>query len=402
MGVLQRHCISGSFSSYFGAFSATSNLSDEVTVQRTIALLALLAGFFSTASAQQAWRTEFGIQGGFSRLVEAGAGVDPFDAISLPGFNLGNALPAPAGLYAIIPLSGKFAVETDIAAAQFHLGGGTASLINAGLRGDYALTNNLYLAAGGALAYNNGLGNETQLGVQGALGYRFGLTGTLSARVEGRTTFYGKADNGVPVDVYSVLVGVSTATSGGRAPARSSTRPPTGAWRPQLGLAGGYADAHLIGFGSVSALSFPGYGGAVGTALGGILSTLQAVALPPTVFAIIPIADKVAIEPGLDIHRFQSGGQTDFSGNLSVRLDYAVHGGWYGALGGNIHYLKSSGLNAATRTGMNLGWGYRFPLVLDVTGRVEANYTMFKENTDLALPPTNVFGLMFGAAMPIK
>ncbi|HKA59100.1 MAG TPA: hypothetical protein VKD28_10840 [Gemmatimonadales bacterium] len=371
-------------------------------MQRTLALLAVLAGFASAASAQQAWRTEFGIQSGFTRLVEAGAGLDPVDAISFPGFNLGNALPAPAGLYAIIPWSSKLAIETEIAASQFTLGGGTASLISAGLRGDYALTNALYLAAGGALVYNNGLANETQLGVQGALGFRFGLTGTLNARVEGRTTFYGKADNAAPVDVYSVLFGVSTATSGGRAATGSSTRAPTGAWRPQLGLAGGYAHAHLIDVGSVTSLSFPGYGGAVGTALGGFLSTLRAVTLPPTVFAIIPIADKVAIEPGLDIHRFQQSGQTDFSGNLSVRLDYAVHGGWYGALGGNLHYLKTSGVNAATRTGVNLGWGYRFPLVLGVTGRVEANYTMFAKNTDLALPPTNVFGLMFGAAMPIK
>lgn len=401
MGVLQRHCISSPFSNYWGAFSATSNLSKEVTVQRTLALLVVLGGFVSTAPAQS-WQTEFGIQGGFTRLVEAGSGLDPADAISLPGFNLGNALPAPAGLYAIIPWSNKFAVETDIAASQFSLGGGTASLFGIGLRGDYALTNNLYLAAGGALAYNNGLANETQLGVQGALGYRFRLTGALSARVEGRTTFFGKADNSTPANLYSVLLGVSTATSGGRATRSSSTRPPNRAWRPQIGLAGGYADAHLIGAGSVTSLSFPGYGGAVGNALGGFLSALRAVALPPTVFAILPIGDKIAIEPGLDIHRFQSGGQTDFSGNLSVRLDYAVHGGWYGALGGNLHYIKTTGVNAATRTGLNLGWGYRFPLVLGVTGRVEANYTMFSENTDLALPPTNVFGLMFGAAMPIN
>ena len=82
-------------------------------MQRPLALLALLAGVVPSASAQQSWRTEFGIQGGFSRLVEAGAGVDPFDAISVPGFNLGNALPAPAGLYAIIPWSSKFAIETE-------------------------------------------------------------------------------------------------------------------------------------------------------------------------------------------------------------------------------------------------------------------------------------------------
>lgn len=372
-----------------------------VLVQRKLALLAFL-GFVTTARAQQSWQTEFGIQGGFTRLVAAGSGGDPIDAINLPGFNLGNALPSPAGLYAIIPWSDKFAVETDFAASQFSLGGGTASFIGVGLRGDFALAKNVYVAAGGALVYNNGLQNETQLGVQGALGYRFRLTGTLNARVEGRTTFFRKADNAAPADVYAVLLGVSTATSGGRATRTSSTPPSNLAWRPQIGLAGGYADAHLIGVGSVTSLSFPGYGGAVGNVLGSFLSTLRSVALPPTVFAIIPIGNKVAIEPGLDIQRFQESGQTDFSGNLSVRLDYAVHGGWYGALGGNLHYIQTSGVNAATRTGVNLGWGYRFPLVLGVGGRVEANYTMFGENTDLALPPTNVFGLMFGAAMPIK
>jgi hypothetical protein len=93
-----------------------------VLVQRKLALLAFL-GFVTTARAQQSWQTEFGIQSGFTRLVAAGSGGDPIDAISLPGFNLGNALPSPAGLYAIIPWSDKFAVETDFAASQFSGGG---------------------------------------------------------------------------------------------------------------------------------------------------------------------------------------------------------------------------------------------------------------------------------------
>ena len=370
-------------------------------MRRTLVLLAILTGFVTTAEAQKSWQTEFGIQAGFTRLVAAGSGADPTDVISLPGLNLGNVLPSTAGLYAILPWTNKLAVETDIAASQFS-SGVTVTFIGVGLRGDYALTKNVYVAAGGALAYNNGLANETQLGVQGALGYRFRLTRGLNARFEGRTTFYGQADNASPIDAYSVLFGVSTVTSRSSAPRSSAAAATHRAWRPQIGLAGGYADVHLIGAGSLTSLSFPGYGGGLGNALGGISSLFRAVATPPTVFAIIPVGAKLALEPGLDIHRFQSSGQTDFSGNLSVRLDYAVHGGWYGALGGNLHYIKTSGVNAATRTGVNLGWGYRFPLVLGVGGRVEANYTMFGENTDLALPPTNVFGLMFGAAMPIK
>lgn len=365
---------------------------------RSLVLVALVS-VVTTAQAQNAWQAEIGIQGGFARVVLAGTGADPTNAIMVPGFSLGNTA---AGVYAIIPWSQKFAVETEIAASQFSLGGGVASVIGAGLRGDYAVTKQVYVAAGGTLAYNNGLGNETQLGVQGGLGYRFRLSRTLNGRVEGRTTFLGKADNASPTNVYSVLFGVSTATSGGQAAASASARPSTRAWRPQIGIAGGYADAHLIGLGSVTSLSFPGYGGALGNALGGLVSALRAVTLPPTMFAIIPLGNKVALEPGLDIQRFEEGGQTDFSGNLSLRFDYAVHGGWYGALGGNLHYIKTSGVSAETRTGVNIGWGYRFPLVAGVSGRVETNYTWFREITDLGLPPTNVFGLMFGAAMPLK
>jgi hypothetical protein len=371
-------------------------------VHRTFASLALLTVLATTAQAQKSWQTEFGIQGGFTRLVAAGSGLDPTDAISLPGFNLGNALPATAGVYAIIPWTQKLAVETDFAASQFSAGL-TVTFLSLGVRGDYALAKNLYAAAGGALAYNNGLANETQLGIQGAIGYRFRLTGALSGRFEGRTSFFGKASDAGAANAYAFLFGVSTVTSRGRGGATRTSAPAAHrAWRTQLGIAGGYADAHLIGAASVTSLAFPGYGGALGNAFGSVVSQFRAVALPPTVFAILPIGNKVAIEPGLDIHRFQTGGQTDFSGNLSVRLDYAAHGGWYGTLGGNLHYIKTSGVNAATRPGLNLGWGYRFPIVAAVGGRVEANYTMFGKNSDLALPPTNIFGLMFGLAMPIK
>ena len=365
-------------------------------MRRSLVVIALLSCVATSAQAQKAWQTEFGMQGGFTRLVLAGAGADPTDAISIPGFNLGSVVPAAAGLYVTIPWTEKLAVETDFAASQFS-SGLTATLVTVGVRADYALTKHLYGAAGGALAYNNGIANETQLGLQAAVGYRYGLSGTLNGRVEARTTFYGKAENAGAVDAYSFLIGVSTVTSRGR-PARSTSAraAPQRAWTPRLGIAGGYASVNVIGVGSLTALSVPGYG----SALGAVLTT--EVTLPPTIFAILPIGKKVAVEPALDIHRFQESGQTSFSGNLSVRLDYALHGGWYGALGGNVHYVKETGLDAATRTGVNVGAGYRFPLVAALGGRVEANYTMFGENTTLGLAPTNTFGLMFGVTMALK
>ncbi len=48
------------------------------------------------------------------------------------------------------------------------------------------------------------------------------------------------------------------------------------------------------------------------------------VATPPTLFVLLPIGRRLAIEPGLDMHRTQSRGITTFSGNLSLRVDYAV------------------------------------------------------------------------------
>lgn len=365
-------------------------------MRRTFAILALVAGLATSAQAQRAWRTEFGIQGGFTRLVQAGSGGGPLDVVGLPGLNLGPLLPAPGGLYVVIPWTNKVAVEIDVAASQIS-SGGSASLLGLGLRGNYAFSDHVYAAAGGALAYSNGLiVNETQLGIQAAVGYRQRLTGPLNGRLEARTALWGKTANVGPQNAYSLLIGVSTATTSGRAE-RGAPRARTGrAWTTQLGVAGGYANVHQIGGFDLTALALPSYGGGLGSAL-----AAPDIALPPTMFAIIPIGAKVALEPGLDIHRFQSGGQTDFSGNLSARVDYAVHGGWYGALGGSLHYIKSTGVDAVAQTGINLAWGYRFALTGPLGGRMEVNYTMFGAKSSAGIGPVNALGLMFGVMMPL-
>jgi hypothetical protein len=361
------------------------------------AMLALVAGVTTTAQGQRAWQTEFGIQGGFTRVVIAGSGGSAIDAFNVPGFNLGPVLPSAGGLYVVIPWTNKIAVETDVAASQIT-SGGSATLFSLGLRGNYALSGPFYAAAGGAVSYANGLiVNETQLAIQLALGYRRHLTGPINGRIELRTAFWGKAENAPPQDTYAVLLGVSTATSASRS-ARSVPASRGGrVWTSQVGVAGGYANIHAVGAGDITAVALPSYGGGLGILLG----AGEAV-LPPTMFAIIPIGGKLAIEPGVDIHRFQANGITDFSGNLSARLDYAVHGGWYGAAGANLHYLKSSGVAAVTRTGFNLAWGYRFGLTGPLGGRMEANYTMFGAKSSVAIAPVNTLGLMFGVLMPLK
>jgi hypothetical protein len=99
---------------------------------------------------------------------------------------------------------------------------------------------------------------------------------------------------------------------------------------------------------------------------------------------------------------------TAFSGNFACRLDYALGGGWYAAGGVNLHFIKASkgAFTDTTKTtvsvpGVNLGWGYRFHLSGELAGRVEINYTMFKQNGDLS-QATNTLGLMVGAALPLR
>lgn len=362
-------------------------------MRNTFAVLALIAAATSPAPAQRAWQTEIGIQGGYTRLNVPGQGNT--DGIGIPGFNLGPALPFPTALYVVLPWMEKIALELNAAASQIT-GPIAATLLDVGLRGNYALASQLYVAAGGNVGYvNSGSAGitETQLAVQGGVGYRRRLSRVFNGRVEARATFWGKTENVPPRSSYSVLVGISTATSrGAAAPRRAASNR---AWRPQVGLSAGYANMHAVGDpNDLTLLAFPNFGG-------GVVGFGIAPVGPPTLFAILPVGDKIAIEPGIDLNRFQENGATSFLGNLSARVNYALNGGWYAGLGGSLNYIKTTGTDGAI-AGLNTAVGYRFAISGPVGGRVELNYTMYGKNNDLGTVPVNVMGLMFGAMVPLK
>jgi hypothetical protein len=367
-------------------------------VQRTFPILALLVGLATSAQAQS-WHSEFGIQSGFTRIKHAGTNLpDHIDVIGIPGFNLPGVLPAGASLFAILPWKNKIAFETSVSALQGNaLIVGDATFFNLGVRGDYAITPKVYAAAGGALNWVEAGGtHETQLGVEAAVGYRFGFVRGLRARVEANARFLGKAKLLPPFDIYAVQFGVSKqlGAAAGRARAAAPARASNRAWQPTLGIQGGYTRSHTVGGGDRTSLAIPGIGGTV--------SVLGTPAGPPILFAILPVARKLAIEPGLDIARVQTSGTTVFGANMSARVNYAVSGGWYGALGSNLLYIKATGQGGETVPGANLAWGYRFPLTGGLGGRFEIDYTMLKKNTKLTLAPTNTLGLQFGATMPLR
>jgi hypothetical protein len=354
----------------------------------------------SGLAAQQSWRSEVGIQGGFARVKPAGTGAhDQFDFFDLPGFSLAPLIPSYSSLFFIVPWRQKLAIEPSVSVAQLQ-GSGNATLMDLGLRVDYALTPKFYGAAGITAGHINDAGtNSTQFGVLAAVGYHGHLVGPLNGRAEARVNLLKKTNDLSPVDIYGVLVGLSTPIHGGAAANRRAA--PTGhsAWARVLGIAGGYSQTHGPGAGTlndITILSFPGYGGGF-AAFGS-----PTIVLPPTVFAVFPIGDKLAIEPGLDFHRLQSGGTTSAGANIVARLDYAIHGGWYGAAGANLGYLKTTGTNAVSRMGATLATGFRFHLVGDLGSRIELSHTMWKKHDTPKIRPVNVTSIMWGVTMPLR
>jgi hypothetical protein len=369
-------------------------------MKKFLAITSLALSAASGLSAQQSWRSEVGIQGGFARVKPAGTGAhDQIDLFDLPGFSLAPLIPSYSSVYFIVPWQQKLAIEPSFSVAQLQ-GTGNATLLDLGLRVDYALTPKFYGAAGITAGHINNSGtNSTQFGVLAAVGYHGHLVGPLNGRAEARVNLLKKTNELSPADVYGVLLGLSTPI-GGSAGARRAAPARTGGWARVLGMAGGYSQTHSPGSGSTNDatfLSFPGYGG------GFAAFAAPALTLPPTLFAVFPVGDKLAIEPGLDFHRLQSGGTTAAGANISVRLDYAIHGGWYAAAGGNLGYLKSTGTDAVSRTGAGVAAGFRFHLVGDLGSRIELGHTMWKKHDAPAtIRPVNVTSIMWGVTMPLR
>lgn len=362
----------------------------------------LLLAFATPAAAQ--WTTELGINGvGFTRLKPTGTSAeDHVDFINLPGWSFAPALWGPAPVYVIIPWRDKIALEPSLAVSQLSIGGGSASLVNVGLRANYAFSPKIYGALGGALGFvESGGSSETQLALQAALGYRLTLPYGLNGRLEAHVLTAAKTETVDPQNAYSVMLGVSVPVSRAaartRAPARGAA---ARSWQRALGVAAGYTYVRPVGDDGETILSFPGWGAAYPLASPTVAPT------PSTIFAIFPLGQNTALEGGIDFHRIQSGGNTAFSGVLSARLDYALNNRWYGAAGGVLSYVETSGLDASSVFGGQVALGYRFPLTAGLGGRLEANYTMFPTNdsrlADYGTGAVNIFGLTFGVTMPLR
>ena len=293
-------------------------------------LTALVAGppAVTAQRPQGSWRPELGVQGGFSRFKFAGTGSlsKPADFFDAPGF-VGLAPAIPAGisaLYAIVPAARQLALEVSFTTAQLSIARPLlpaalgVTVASAGLRADYAITPNVYAAAGGTLGFVETSGqHQTQLGLEAAAGYRLHLGRRLGGRVEASWQSTKKTKLLPPWNTYSLLFGFSGIVAASSGPTATVPTRTASTWQPVIGIAGGYSRIHVVGGQEdVTVMSFPSWGtGPTASPLGGVWPTA------PTLYAVVPLGGRLAVEPGIDFHRTQSGGATVFSGNLAGRLD---------------------------------------------------------------------------------
>ena len=375
--------------------------------QLVFGVLTILA---TPLAAQNFWHPGIGIQGGYARVKPAGTGrSDALDLAEFPAPGYVSPLLAYSSLYAIIPAGRRIAIEPTLSFSNLaESSGGDATTARVGLRADVAFSPSFY-AAGGAVMNNlqSGTQHSTQFGAQVAAGYRFALSPSLDGRLEASMTATKARRPGLgPYDTYALLFGVSSRLD--RAPASRGPRTaaPSGAWQPMIGVTGGYSSIHADGANlTITGVFLPGFGGSASALSGGGTFLPQV----PTLFAILPLGPRIAFEPGVDLHRVQSNGRTVFSANLAGRLDYAVAGGWYAALGVHENWIKGTKGTFSDTTatsvgipGASVGWGYRFHLAGDLGARTELNYVAFAKSDKARSPAMNTLSILFSLTMPLK
>ncbi len=362
----------------------------------------MLAALATTTAAAQSWHTSLGVQGGFTRLKLSGTGQnDAFDVYGIPSTSLLGALPTTGGLFVILPLKDKIALEPSFTFSQANgaIGGLPKTFASLGLRADYALTRQLYAALGLYGYYSTSLGGPheaLQPGLEAAVGYRLHLAPSIQGRVEAQIITVKKTTNDVPFNTYSLLFGMSAPISGSAPGAARGARRSAGEWATSIGVAGGYYQVHLNGGADYTVLSFPGAGA----------SHIVGIAIAPStpnLFVLFPLADRLALEIGADGADIRSNGTTLFSFSVDPRVDLAFGPHWYGAAGPTMHFFRSAPSPTVGIAGLAVAWGTRFHLGGAVNGRVEANYGITAKRRQVAgVFPTGAFGITFGAMFPLN
>lgn len=167
--------------------------------------------------------------------------------------------------------------------------------------------------------------------------------------------------------------------------------PAQSAWHPEIGIQAGYTKTKPAGTGASDAESFIMIPGG---------STVLPLLSYGSLYAIIPWSNKIAVEPTFGLSQFQAGASGATATRIGARIDYAITPKFYGAGGGVLNYIESSG-NHGTQLGLELGVGYRLRLTQGLNGRVEVQWVSTKESKNVT-GPFNAYSALFGLSAPLS
>lgn len=158
-------------------------------------------------------------------------------------------------------------------------------------------------------------------------------------------------------------------------------------WHTEFGIQSGYTRLKAAGTGNsdyIDVFGIPGFN------VPGIIPA------GPSLFAILPWKNKIAVETSLSTRQGNDGLLGDATSlNLGVRGDYAITPRLYGAAGGVLNWIETGGQHE-TQLGVSAALGYRFGFVRGLRGRVEANVAFLGKSN--LLSPVDIYSVQFGVS----
>jgi len=125
-----------------------------------------------------------------------------------------------------------------------------------------------------------------------------------------------------------------------------------------------------------------------------------------SIYAVIPLGGRFAIEPSIGFAQLSFGEPTLFfvSGtnvDVGLRANYAITRHVFGALGAQVFYSEAGGQRDA-QFGVQAAVGYRWSLSRRLAARVEAQASVAARGYRGNLQPVNTYGVLVGLSARIR
>ena len=169
-------------------------------------------------------------------------------------------------------------------------------------------------------------------------------------------------------------------------------------WLPAFGLEGGFARFKPAGTHANDYVDFVGLPGSSFVLGSDPFGTL---------FAVIPVAGRFAVEPSLSFSEATISPFTVSNLRVGARLDAAFGPHVYGAIGGVINYFSLAGGGSSGNVGppgLSAALGFRTALTGRLEGRVEAQFTAERgsKTSTLDIVPTDWYSVLVGVSSSFR